>query len=63
MGLKPAQDELKRDFARISNAHLIHDDLTVATKTGEDHVKVIEEVMKAISDSGLTLNPNKCNFG
>ena len=63
MGLKPAQDELKRVFAHISNAHLIHDDLNVVTKTENDHVKAIEEIMKAISDSGLTVNPNKCSFG
>ena len=54
---------MKRVFAHISNAHLIHDDLNVVTKTENDHVKAIEEVMKAISDSGLTLNPNKCSFG
>ena len=45
MGLKAAQGELntalKPVFAHISNAHLIHDDLTVTTKTEEDHVKVI----------------------
>ena len=66
MGLKPSQCKLntalKPVLAHICTAHLIHDDLIVATKTEEEHVKVIE-VTKAISDSGLTLNPNKCSFG
>ena len=66
-GIKPSQGELntalKPVFAHIYNAHLIHDDLNVATKTDDEHVKAIKEVMKAISGSGLTLNPNKCSFG
>ena len=64
---KPSQGELntalKPVFAHISNAQLIYDDLFVAAKTEEEHVKSIEQVMKAINDSGLTLNPNKCSFG
>ena len=46
MGLKPAQGELNTALKPVS----------VATKTEEEHVKPIEEVMKAISNSGLTLN-------
>ena len=52
MGLKPAQGELNTALKPVS----------VATKTEEEHVKAIEEVMKAISNSGLTLNRNKCSF-
>ena len=46
MGLKPAQGELNTALKPVS----------VATKIEEEHVKPIEEVMKAISNSGLTLN-------
>ena len=65
--MKPSQGELntalKPVFAHIYNTHLIHDDLIFATKTDDEHVKAIKEAMKAISGSGLTLNPNKCSFG
>ena len=67
MGVKPAQGELnvalRPIFARIKHAHLIHDDLIVATETEVDHVEAVDEVMKAIADAGLTLNPVKCYFG
>ena len=67
MGLKPAQGELntalRPHFAHIPDAHLIHDDLIVATKTTEKHCEVIKEVMEAVSNAGLTLNPEKCVFG
>ena len=67
MGLKPAQGELnialKPIFAHLKDAHLIHDDLVLATKTHEEHNELINEVMKAVSRSGLTLNPEKCFFG
>ena len=67
MGLKPSQGELNAAlfpiFSHISNAHLIHDDVFIATATAEEHVKVINDVMEAISQAGLTLNPKKCHFG
>lgn len=67
MGLKPAQGELyialKPIFAHLKDAHLIHDDLVLATKTLDEHIELINEVMKAVSRSGLTLNPDKCFFG
>ena len=67
MGLKPAQGELsvalKSIFAHILQAHLIHDDLIIATKTHEEHKEAVLQVMQAISNSGLTLNPEKCSFG
>ena len=67
MGLKPAQGELnialRPIFAHLNGAHLIHDDLVLATKTYEEHIELIGEVMKAVSRSGLTLNPDKCSFG
>ena len=67
MGMKPSQGELTQAlqpiFANISDAHLIHDDLIVATKTDEEHVEVIDKVMKAIAKANVTLNPPKCCFG
>ena len=66
MGLKPAQGELnvslKPIFAHVPQAHLIHDDLIIATKTYEVHKEVVLQVMQTISNSGLTLNPEKCSF-
>ena len=67
MGLKPAQGELnialKPIFAHLKDVHLIHDDLVLAMKTLNEHIELINEVMKAVSRSGLTLNPDKCFFG
>ena len=67
MGLKPAQGELnialRPIFAHLNGAHLIQDDLVLATKTYEEHIELIGEVMKAVSRPGLTLNPDKCSFG
>lgn len=48
--------------AHIEDAHLIHDDLVIATSTIEEHLHVLNKVMLAISRAGLTLNVNKCKF-
>ena len=67
MGLSPAQGELntalKPVFDHIPSAHLIHDDLVIATKTMKEHEEAISMTMQAIARAGLTLNPNKCHFG
>ena len=67
MGIKSAQAELNAAlqplFAHIPQAHVIHDDLIVATATKEEHEIVIERVMQAIELAGLTLNLTKCVFG
>ena len=67
MGVKPAQGELNMAlqplFANIPQAHLIHDDLIVATTTNAEHNQAIEAVMNVISSAGITLNPDKCTFG
>ena len=66
MGLEPAQAELNATlrpiFADISNMYLIHDDLTIATQTMDEHLTTLKDVMNAILKSGLTLNPSKCTF-
>ena len=67
VGVKPAQGELNMAlqplFANIPQAHLIHDDLTVATTTNAEHNQAIEAVMNVISRAGITLNQDKCTFG
>ena len=67
MGIKSAQAELNAAlqplFAHIPEAHIIHDDLIVATVTKEAHEIAIERVMEAIKAAGLTLNLPKCVFG
>jgi len=67
MGMSPAQGELnvalKPVFAHIESAHLIHDDLIIATNTFEEHEEAVSLIMQAISRSGLTLNPKNCHFG
>lgn len=66
MGIKPAQGELNTAlqplFAHIKNAHLIHDDLVIATVTEEDHIETVQQVMEVVKEAGLTLNPEKCCF-
>ena len=67
MGLTPSQGELNTAlqpiFLHIKCGHLIHDDLVVAASSEVEHEHAVEECMKAISEAGLTLNPNKCFFG
>ena len=65
MGLKPSHGELNADLrpAHTKDAHLIHDDLIVATNSHKGHVKVIDEIMWAIYKAGLTWNPIQCQFG
>ena len=67
MGIKPAQGELnvalKPIFTHIDNNNLIHDDLIIATRKISEHIEAICEVMEAISNAGLGLNPEKCKFG
>ena len=67
MGLKPMQGELnvalQSIFAHNPEAHLIHDDLIVAAENHQKHDQAIQLVMEAIDRSGLTLNPQKCQFG
>ena len=66
MGTKPASGELNKAliplFAHLPDAHVIHDDIIVASKSKEEHLKVLEMVMKVIKESGLSLNAEKCIF-
>ena len=67
MRLKTSQGELnvtlKSIFAHISNVHLIHGYVIIATKNISDHVKAVRKVMETVSLSRITLNPDKCHLG
>ena len=69
MGVKPVLGELnaalKPIFAHIPNVYLIHihDDLIIASETFNEHNLALEEVMKAMDQANLTLNPKKYSFG
>ena len=63
MGVKPAQGELKPIFSHIPNVYLIHDDPIIAAKAFNEDNLALEEMMKAIDQANLTLNPKKCSFG
>ena len=39
------------------------DDVVVYSRTFEDHLKHVDQVLKVIADSGLTLSPPKCHLG
>ena len=54
---------LKPIFMHIDNIHLIHDDLVTVTRTMSEHNVAICELMETISNSGLTLEPEKRKFG
>ena len=49
MGTKPASGEVNKAlrpiFNSIEEAHIIHDDLILATRTEEEHTRVVQEVL------------------
>ena len=67
MGIKCAQGELNAAlipvFSHIPDAHVIHDDVIVASKNSENHLKALEQCMLAVEKADLTLNEEKCWFG
>ena len=60
MGTKPATGELNKArspiFQDIKEAHIIHDDLVIATESKERHEEVLHECLRRIRDRGMTLN-------
>ena len=42
--------------------HAIQDDIIVATATVEENIKVVHQVLKVLSDAGVTLKKEKCQF-
>ena len=63
MGVKPAQGELKPIFSHIPNVYLIHDDPIIAAKAFNEDNLALKEVMKAIDQANLTLNPKNVLLG
>ena len=67
MGLKPSQGELNAAlqplFAHLPDVHVIHDDIVIATVNESSQIQVVDEVLKILRKSGLTLNGDKCTFG
>ena len=65
MGTKPASGALTKAlsplFQDIPGAHIIHDDLIIATKT-EKHKEVLVKVLQRIEENNMTLNLEKCLF-
>ena len=49
-------------FNNVEEAHIIHDDGILATKTEEEHDLLINEMLGLIRKNGMTLNPEKCFF-
>ena len=39
-----------------------NDDLILLTKTVSEHIQTTRRVMEVVSETGLTLNPEKCSF-
>ena len=66
MGAKPASGELNKAlrplFNNVAAAHIIHDDLVIATSTEEEQEAAIIQVLEIIAENNLTLNPDKCLF-
>ena len=67
MGLKPSQGELNAAlqplFSHMSEVHVIHDDIIIATPGEKRHLEVLVEVLSILWKAGLTLNAVKCFFG
>ena len=66
MGIKTSQGELNAALRPllqdIPDAHHIHDDIIIASKDVNQHLKAVKQVLQAIKDSGMKLNPSKCEF-
>ena len=66
MGTKPASGELNKAlrplFQHIPEVHCIHDDIIIASKSKDQHDRILEQVMRILDESGLTLNEDKCLF-
>ena len=40
----------------------IHDDIIIANKSKDQHDRILEQVVRILDESGLTLNEDKCLF-
>ena len=58
--LTRCMNELLRGAKNVCN---FMDDILVYTETWQEHLKVMEEILKRLDEAGLTANPKKCEFG
>ncbi|KAJ8358330.1 hypothetical protein AAFF_G00014530 [Aldrovandia affinis] len=56
------QHEIAAALAGIEGVENISDDVIVHARDQETHDKRLHTVMKRLEESGLTLNPDKCQF-
>ena len=56
------QKQMSKVLAGLEGALCLIDDILVYAKTQEEHDIRLEAVLKRIQKSGLTLNPEKCEF-
>lgn len=66
-GVKPAtgifQREMDRILTGIKGVSNFLDDIVVYSVDMKSHLLILEQVLKKLSDNGLILNKNKCEFG
>ena len=66
MDSKPTSRELTKAllllFKEFCEAHVIHDDIIIGTKTLEHHQEILPGILNKIEGAGLTLNEEKCIF-
>jgi hypothetical protein len=66
MGLKCspdfAQEEMENISRDISEAEVYFDDISVFTKTWEEHMKVLCILIQKLKDNGFTIYPLKCEW-
>jgi len=64
LGCPASFQHLREGMLRnISNIIVYIDDLLVHTKTHEDHLKVLEQVLQLLHLHNLKIKLNKCFFG
>ena len=66
MGSTPASGEVTKAllplFKEFCEAHVIHDDVIINTKTLEHHQEILPRILNKIEGVRLTLNEEKCIF-
>ena len=54
-------DRLLDGSCSFANAYI--DDLIIFSRTWEEHLKHLREVLTRIQEAGLTVKPKKCKYG
>ena len=66
-GLKTAGGTLMKGMRKMlqgmKNVHNYIDDILIHTKTWEEHVTVLRDVLKRLKEAGLSARPSKSEFG